>query len=134
MTTDHDKWLKELPTEPGVYLFTGSVNDGSKHTTRAQLDYQGDWWPYPFTFSGWREAELMTYEEVRPMGLTPDNPWATPLIAAETTYRLRFEDLTTAMDAVNVAWKEVRKAEKQLRKARGSTKLDARTLEQAPRD
>ncbi len=47
----------EVPTEPGVYR---AVNDWQD--IRVQLDETGQWWPYPYSFSGWRASELSLFE------------------------------------------------------------------------
>lgn len=47
----------EVPTEPGVYRGT----DG-KQDLRMQLDETGQWWPYPYSFSGWRVSEMSLFE------------------------------------------------------------------------
>lgn len=46
----------EVPTEPGVYT---AKRDGQELTV--QLDGTGQWWPYPYSFSGWRSSELSLF-------------------------------------------------------------------------
>lgn len=47
----------EVPTEPGVYRGTNDKQD-----IRVQLDETGQWWPYPYSFSGWRVSEMSLFE------------------------------------------------------------------------
>lgn len=47
----------EVPTEPGVYR---GIN--GKQDIRVQLDETGRWWPYPYSFSGWRVSEMSLFE------------------------------------------------------------------------
>lgn len=62
---------KRLPTEEGVYKIISEVMTD----TFVQLDNEGQWWPYPYSFSGWRNSELLVYPglEVQPE-LTVDYP------------------------------------------------------------
>lgn len=46
----------EVPTESGVYR---AVSDWSD--IRVQLDETGQWWPYPYSFSGWRTSEMSLF-------------------------------------------------------------------------
>lgn len=50
-----------VPTEPGVYRLTqpGLEELGDE---MAQLTEEGQWWPYPFVFSGWRTSEISLFE------------------------------------------------------------------------
>lgn len=45
----------EVPTKPGVYR---SEPDSALGVLTVQLGEDGQWWPYPFSFSAWRESEL----------------------------------------------------------------------------
>jgi len=48
----------ELPTEVGVYRATHPVIGEEL----VQLDETGQWWPYPYLFSGWRNSELSMFQ------------------------------------------------------------------------
>lgn len=50
--------LGELPTEVGVYRATHPVIGEEL----VQLDETGQWWPYPYMFSGWRDSELSMFQ------------------------------------------------------------------------
>ncbi len=60
-----------VPTEPGVY---SAKRDGQELTV--QLDGTGQWWPYPYSFSGWRVSELSLFE----LTLLPELELAVPEI------------------------------------------------------
>lgn len=64
---------KTIPEAEGVYRI---VSDEVSETERlVQLDDNGQWWPYPYVFSGWRTAELLNFDglELEPE-LKPDYP------------------------------------------------------------
>lgn len=47
-----------VPTEPGVYRAVRPIGG----EILVQLSEQGQWWPYPYRFSGWRVSELSLFE------------------------------------------------------------------------
>lgn len=49
----------EVPTEPGVYRGYRAEVDLEIHV---QLDETGQWWPWPYSFSGWRTSEISLFE------------------------------------------------------------------------
>lgn len=84
----------EVPIEPGVYR---GVND--KQDLRMQLDETGQWWPYPYSFSGWRVSEMSLFELTLLPELELDvpeirNPHLREAVAALT------EDLLTAFPEI----------------------------------
>lgn len=50
---------QKVPTEPGVYR---AVRPGELHGLTVQLDETGQWWPYPYSLSGWRASEMSLFE------------------------------------------------------------------------
>lgn len=79
----------EVPTEPGVYRGVNELQD-----IRVQLDETGQWWPYPYSFSGWRTSELSLFELTLLPELEPDvpeirNPHLREAVAALTEDLLR---------------------------------------------
>lgn len=54
---------KTLPTEPGVYEVETEVLGDDR---LVQLDVDGQWWPYPYVFSGWRTSELLMFRSLKP--------------------------------------------------------------------
>lgn len=62
--------LGELPTEVGVYRATHPVIGEEM----VQLDETGQWWPYPYMFSGWRNSELSDFRFSEKLDLELDVP------------------------------------------------------------
>jgi len=60
----------ELPTEVGVYRATSPVIGEEL----VQLDETGQWWPYPYMFSGWRNSELSMFQFSEKLDLELDVP------------------------------------------------------------
>lgn len=111
--------LTELPGHVGVYRFTGVTKDGYEHHTKAQLDIDGRWWPYPYHLSEWRPGELMTYDSVEQLGLLlPDAPNHSEVSKAETRLQEAADELEAAILAVNVAYRKISKRQKKLNKVR----------------
>jgi len=73
--------IQQLPTRPGVFEF---LRVEPHMVERVQLDEDGNWWPYPYLFSGWRESELKTFDAYnRIMNLIPDAPNGTVQLKIE---------------------------------------------------
>ena len=51
---------KRLPTEVGVYRVIDELYQDEDEFV--QLDNEGHWWPYPYSFSGWRTGELLGFD------------------------------------------------------------------------
>lgn len=64
---------KTVPDVEGVYRI---LSDDLVESERlVQRDNEGQWWPYPYSFSGWRTAELLTFAGLEPEPeLEPDYP------------------------------------------------------------
>lgn len=60
-----------VPEKPGVYK--GYKADVALEIF-VQLDETGQWWPYPYSFSGWRTGELSLFELTELPELKPDVP------------------------------------------------------------
>jgi hypothetical protein len=50
---------KSLPTEIGVYKIKSAAL--SEKDLFVQRDDEGQWWPHPYVFSGWRNEELLIF-------------------------------------------------------------------------
>lgn len=51
-----------VPTEPGVYKLNQPGMEDMFGDKMAQLTEDGQWWPYPYSFSGWRASEISLFE------------------------------------------------------------------------
>lgn len=63
-----------VPTEPGVYKLDQPGMEDLFEDEMAQLTETGQWWPYPFVFSGWRESEISLFKTTPLPHLTMDVP------------------------------------------------------------
>jgi len=54
---------RRLPDVPGVYEF---IRADSDMNVTAQLSKDGDWFPFPYLFSGWRAGELFMFDSWEP--------------------------------------------------------------------
>jgi hypothetical protein len=52
---------KTLPTVEGVYRIVSKTLPDDE---MVQLDNEGNWWPFPYVFSGWRTSELLNFERL----------------------------------------------------------------------
>jgi hypothetical protein len=66
----------ELPSEVGVYRGFYRSGKGKENgmTVTVQRADDGSWWPYPYSFSGWRESELRSFDFVPIPDLAVDIP------------------------------------------------------------
>lgn len=66
----------ELPVEVGVYRGFYRRDDGQPNpmTITVQRAEDGTWWPYPYSFSGWREVELRGFDLIPIEELQADVP------------------------------------------------------------
>lgn len=66
----------ELPTEVGVYrgFYRRDSDKQNIMTITVQKAEDGTWWPYPYSFSGWRESELQGFDLIPIEELEVDVP------------------------------------------------------------
>ena len=108
--------LEALPTKVAVYQFEGATRGGDVFTIKAQLDIDGKWWPFPYSFSGWRESELMTFNSIFQTGVKPDAPNRTLRSKREAQYTAALEVLFLKELAYRRAKKRARRAYRALAK------------------
>jgi len=66
---------KRLPTEVGVYKVIDPLYEDDDEDELVQLDNEGQWWPYPYLFSGWRTSELLGFDKLELVeGVATDYP------------------------------------------------------------